>query len=315
MAATTSPKTAGAPGSGKGPLPRTPGRTAALVIGVPVCLALVGVTAFSNLANFAEGSYPVSYTAPAATRTLRLDVAGNVTIRPVPAGRATLTGTARYSFARGALTEHSGGGDTTVSYGCPVPVGDCELDGTLTVPATVTALTASSDSGDATVAGTTTGPVRLSTGNGNLSVSHASGPLALNTGSGTIQVAAVRSATLYASSGNGDIKAAGVTGATSVVLNTDSGNIDGSGIATTAITASTGNGDITIAFTGTPPRDVRVNTDSGNIVLLLPPGTAKYRVTANTDSGTVTDSVPQSDASGNVISASTGNGNITISQQ
>ncbi len=41
------------------------------------------------------------------------------------------------------------------------------------------------------------------------------------------------------------------------------------------------------------PRDVRVNTDSGSITLVLPRGDTKYHVTANTDSGNVDDTLPQ----------------------
>jgi hypothetical protein len=296
----------------RGRLSLTPGRVAALVIGVPVCLALVAGTGLSLVANFAEGSYPVSYTAPATTKALALNVDGKLTIRPATAGQATLTGTAHYTFTHGTLTERAAGGDTTVGYHCAIPVGNCELDGAVTVPATVTTLTAHSGGGDATVTGTT-GPVTLSTGDGNLSVGHASGPLTLNSDSGSIQVSAIRSASLSASSGNGDIRAAGVTSAT-ITANTNSGSIDGSGITTTTVTASTGDGDIEIAFTGVPG-NVRVNTNSGNITLLLPAGPATYDVTASTDSGTVSDLLPKNSSSRNVITATSGDGNIALGQQ
>lgn len=293
----------------------TGGRRAALFAGVPVCLALVAGLAFSLVADVGEGRYPVHYTAPAGTRALTLNVNGQLTIRPAAAGQATLTGTAVYSLARSKVTESNTSAGTTIGYHCPLPLGNCELDATVTVPPTVTALTANSGGGDATVNGTT-GPVSLSTGDGNLSVSHASGPLALNTGNGGIQVNAVRSATLLASTGNGSIQATGVT-STTITANTDSGSVTGSGIATDTITASSGNGSIEIRFSSVPG-NVRVNTDSGNILLVLPPGETKYHVTANTDSGTVDDTLPpgqRSDSAPNTITASSGNGNITISQQ
>jgi DUF4097 and DUF4098 domain-containing protein YvlB len=330
--------------------PMTRGRRAALVIGVPLCLVLVAYNGLGLLANFGEGKYPVSYTAPASTKALILNVTGQLTIKPTAASQATLTGTARYSLVRAALADHTSAGTTTLGYGCAVPVGDCELDATVTVPATITTLTASSGGGNATVTGTT-GPVRLSSGDGNLSVAHASGPLTLNTASGSIQVSAIRSATVSASSGDGSIQATGVTSATitantdsggiaesgitattttastgdgniqatgvtsaTITANTDSGNIDESGIATTTITASTGAGGITIAFTSVP-RDVRVNTDSGNITLLLPPGPAKYDVKASTDSGSVSDKLPYEASSSHVITATSGSGSITIGEQ
>jgi hypothetical protein len=293
--------------------PMTGARRAALFFGVPVCLALVAGLAFSVVADIGEGRYPVNYTVPASTRALTLNVNGQLTIRPATAGQATLTGTAIYSLARSTVTESTTSAGTTIGYHCPLPLGNCGLDATVTVPATVTTLTASSGAGDATVTGTT-GPVKLSTGDGNLSVSHASGPLTLNTDSGSIQVSAIRSATLSASTGDGSIQAAGVTSAT-ITANTDSGNINGTGIATATFTASTGDGGIQITFTSVP-RDLRVNTNSGNITLVLPPGPTQYDVTANTDSGTVSyGTLPRNSTSPNKITASSGSGNISISQQ
>jgi Putative adhesin len=294
----------------------TGGRRAALFAGVPVCLALVAGLAFSLVADVGEGRYPVHYTAPAGTRALTLNVTGQLTIRPAAAGQATLSGTAVYSLARSKVTESTTSAGTAIGYHCPLPLGNCELDATVTVPPTVTALTANSGGGDATVRGTT-GPVKLSTGDGNLSVSHASGPLTLNTGSGGIQVSAIsKSATLSASSGDGSIQATGVT-STTITANTDSGSITGSGIATDTITASSGDGSIEIRFSSIPG-NVRVNTDSGNITLVLPPSHTVYHVTANTDSGNVSDTLPKSqrnDSAPNTITASSGSGNITISQQ
>src|ERR1700733_981965 len=292
----------------------TGGRRAALFAGVPVCLALVVGLAFSLVADVGEGRYPVHYTAPAGTRALTLNVNGQLTIRPAAAGQATLSGTAVYSLARSKVTESTTSAGTTIGYRCPLPLGNCELDATVTVPPTVTALTANSGGGDATVNGTT-GPVKLSTGDGNLSVAHTSGPLALNTGSGSIQVSAVRSPALSASSGDGNIQATGVT-STTITMNTDSGSIDGSGgIATTTITASSGDGDVTITFTSVPS-NIRVNTNSGNITLLLPRSSAAYHIAANTDQGHVSaGGVPQTSSTAHVITASSGSGDITISEQ
>ncbi|MGH3206241.1 MAG: DUF4097 family beta strand repeat-containing protein, partial [Trebonia sp.] len=292
--------------------PMTGGRRAALVIGVPVCLLLVAGTGLSLVADVGQGHYPVHYTVPASTKALTVNVTGQLTIRPTTAAQATLTGKATYSLARSKVTESTTSAGTTIGYDCPVSLGTCELDATVAVPATVTTLTASSGGGDATVTGTT-GPVKLSTGDGNLSVSQASGPLALNTDSGSILVSAIsKSATLSASTGDGNIQAEGVT-STTITANTNSGSISGSGIATDTITASSGDGDIQITFTRVPG-NVRVNTNSGNITLVLPPSETKYHVTANTDSGTVADTLPRDQSAPNTITASSGSGNITISQ-
>jgi hypothetical protein len=291
----------------------TGGRRTALIVGVPVCLALVGATALSLVADIGNGSYPVSYPVPATTTALTMNVTGQLTIKPTTARTATLTGTAHYSVVRAALAEHTVGDSTTIGYGCSFPDGNCGLDATVTIPATITSLTANSGGGDATVNGFT-GPVNLSTGDGNLSVAHASGPLTLNTNSGNIQVSTVRSTALFASSGDGDITAGGVT-ATTITANTNSGSITASGVATAKITASSGDGDIKVVFSSVPDY-VWVNTDSGSITLVLPHGSTAYDISANTDSGSVSDgTVPQAKPSGHVITASTGSGSISITEQ
>ena len=110
--------------------PMTGGRRAALFFGVPVCLALVVGLAFSLVADVGEGRYPVTYTAPASTTALTLNVTGQLTIRPTTAGQATLTGTATYSLARSKVTESTTSAGTTIGYRCPLPLGNCGLDAT-----------------------------------------------------------------------------------------------------------------------------------------------------------------------------------------
>lgn len=315
MAATASPKAAGSPRASR-LLPLTPGRRAALIIGVPVCLALVATTGFNTLANFAEGRYPVKYPIGPTTKSLVLNMSGQLTVKSTTAGEGALDGTAHYSYVHPAPIGNEAGGVTTLGYQCPVLLGDCELDGTVTVPATVTTLTAHSGSGDATVtgaAGGLTGPVTISTGDGDLSVSDVSGPLRLSTGSGTVSVSAITSATLSASSGNGGIHATGVSSPT-ITANTDSGSITMSSVNATTVTASSGQGDIDITFTGTPPRNVHVNTDSGSVTIVLPPGNTEYHVHASTDSGSVTDDLLSNSnpATKNVITATSGSGAITL---
>jgi Putative adhesin len=293
--------------------PLTGGRRAALLVGVPVCLALVAATGFSLIGTFGVGRYAVSYAVPAGTKALTLNVDGQLTIRSATAGQATLIGTAKYSLAPSKVTESTRGGATTFGYRCPIPTGDCELDATAAVPATVTTLTVNSGSGDEAVAGIN-GPVKLSTGDGNLSVGHMSGPLTLNTGSGSIAVSDSEPPTLSVSSGNGDIQADKVT-STTVTANTDSGSISGSFTRTGTISASSGNGDIQITLTSVPG-NVRLNTNSGNIELFLPPGGTRYHFTANSLSGSVSyPTALQSTSSQHVITATSGSGNILITQK
>lgn len=272
----------------------TGGRRAALVIGLPVCLALVGVTGLSLVADIGEGHYPVSYAVPAGARSLSVSVAGGqLTVRPTAAGQATLTGTARYSLARSKLTESTTGGGIKVGYQCPVPFGDCELDATVNVPGTLP-VDANTAGGDVTVTGTA-GQVTLTTDGGNVAADNTAGPLTLNTG-------------------GGDISAAGVSSPT-VSVTTSGGNIQGTGVSSPLVRATSGGGNIEIGFTRVP-RNVDVSTSGGNITLVLPPGGTEYNVTAHTDGGNVSDAtIPKNTASGNVITATSGGGNITISQR
>jgi Toastrack DUF4097 len=292
------------------PLPLTRGRVTALLIGVPVCLALVLYNGFDLVANFGQGRYPVSYTFPANDRSLDVSVAGGqLAIRPTTASRATLAGTARYSLVRSSLTEHTAGGVTRVGYHCPIPVGECEIDGTVNVPG-ATPVTAHTDGGDAVVTGTT-GPVTLSSGGGDISADHATGPLTLDTSGGSIRATTVTAPTLTATTGGGNITADNVRSST-ITARTSGGSIDATGVVAPAVTASTGGGNIDIRFTSVP-RAVDVNTSGGSITLVLPRGPVTYHVTATTAGGEVNDSVSHSDApSSYQIIATSGGGNITI---
>jgi hypothetical protein len=113
------------------------------------------------------------------------------------------------------------------------------------------------------------------------------------------------------STDGGDVTADRVSGVLS--LSTGGGNIHGTAITAPRVTAHSGGGDIEIVFT-VVPRDVRVDTGGGDVTIVVPPGSAQYHVTANTDGGTVSESVPINTSSPNVITATSGGGDITIRQ-
>lgn len=279
--------------SGRARLRMTPGRRTALVFGVPVCLALVAATALSFAADLGTSSYPVHYTFPAsATRFAVSTGSGQLTLTQAAAGRATLTGTAHYTFVRPNPAAALSGRVASYDYHCREAfIGTCGLDATLTVPAG-TAASMSTGGGNAVVTGTT-GTVSLNTGGGELSVQNVSGRVALTTG-------------------GGNITAGNVSGP--LALDTGGGNIQATAIRSAGVTASSGGGNITITFTAVP-RDVNVSTAGGDITIVVPRGSAKYHVTATTDGGNVSDSsIPQDSSSAHVITATSGGGNITISE-
>ncbi len=355
--AATAPQTTGSPLTGspptRGPIPLTPGRIAVLVVGVPLCLGLIAYNGFNLVANFAEGRYSVSYTAPASTKSLTVSSdGGQLSIKPAATGGATLTGTAHYTFVRSKLTERTAAaGGTALGYHCAESwVGNCALDATISLPATMP-VTASTAGGDATVTGISA-PVRLSSGGGNLSADHTSGLLSLDTSGGDISVTTVTAPTVTASSGGGNITVSGVS-SPEITANTSGGDIQATAVTSSRVTASSGGGNITVSGVSSPeitantsggdiqatavtsntvtatsgggnieidfaavPGNVEVNTSGGDITLVLPPGGTQYRITAHTDGGSVSDSsVPENTSSKHVITVTTGGGNITIVSQ
>ena len=308
MAAIAPPATTGAPAP-RGPLPLTPGRITALVIGVPVALGLVALTAFSLLAPFAGGRYHVSYTAPVNAKSLTVNSnGGQLSVEPTSADRVTLNGTARYSFIRSTFTAKTTGGDTAMNYHCaPLPSSNCGLDATIGVPAGLP-VNVSTDGGNVSV--TRIGaPVTLHSAGGDLSADHVTGPVNLSTDGGNIRLNAI-TAPVSASTDGGDIDLADV-GSHTVTIHTSGGNIRASGITSQNVIASTDGGDIDIVFTAVPTK-VDVGTSGGNVTLVLPPVAVEYDVNAHTDGGNVADTLLRNSSSDYKITASTGGGNITL---
>ena len=272
MAATTHP----GPGQKTGRVPLTGGRRAALVIGVPLCLLLVLFTAFSLVASFGEGSYPVHYTLGGPARTVSLSVpGGDLAVTGKAAWPATVTGTARYSLVKSVLSEHTAGGAARFGYRCPVPVGDCELNLSAAVPAGV-GVTATTSGGNATVTGTS-GPVSVSSGGGDLTATGASGPL---------------------------------------TLRTSGGNITGRALAAGAVTAASGGGSVQLTFARVPHTVRVTTSGGNITLILPPgPATYKVTAHSDTGDSAVSDTIKQDSTSQHVIDASTGGGHITIRQQ
>jgi len=277
------------PGRGRAALPLTPARRVALLIGVPVCLALTGFAALNVAALIGRGHVHFSHAFPASAKRLSVtDSGGNVLLEQAAAGPARLSGTGYYSLIRPNLTESTSAGSATFGYPCELPVGDCGLNMTVSVPAR-TAVTISTGGGDLTASGLI-GNVSLSTGGGNLTATDVTGNASLQTG-------------------GGDVTAIRLTG--DIDLGTGGGNITATSIDSPRVTADSGGGDIEIVFTRVP-QDVQVSADGGNVTIVVPAGTATYDVTASAGGGGLSDSVPQATSSPRKITASSGGGDITI---
>ena len=290
---------AGAPGapphhSGRGgaALPLTPARGIALLIGVPVCLALTGFAGLNIAGLIGRGYTHFSHAFRPGIRQLSVTASsGSVLLQQVAVGPARLSGTGYYSLVRPNFTERTSADSATFGYPCGLPIGDCGLNMTVSVP-TGTA-------------------VKISTGGGDLTADHMTGDLTLGTDGGNIQ-AADTTGDVTMRTGGGDLTADDVAGDV-LTMGTDGGNIQATGVADTRLTATSSGGNIEIVLT-VVPRDVTVNTDGGNVTIVVPPGPTRYSVSASTDGGTVTDTVPRSASSPNEITATSSGGDITIEE-
>ena len=271
-------------------LPMTPGRWAALVIGTPLALLVIGWTALSAAAWAGLGSYRVNLAVPVNGRTAAVSVdEGDVSVGPGPAGRLRVHGTLRYSLVRPQLRWQRSPSTIALHSHCRVPTGLCSFNYAVTVPAA--------------------GRSKVSNGSGNLTASGLAGTVTLSTDSGDIHATRISgSATITDHSG--DITVTSLSAGRAMIMN-DSGNITGTGVSSQVLTAQDQSGDITVVFTKAPDL-VRISDSSGNIKLVFPPGPTAYRINASTSSGQTSINVPQSPTSPHVVSVTGQSGNITL---
>ena len=274
------------------PLPMTPWRWVALVIGTPLALLAIGYTALTAVAFAGLGSDQVNLATPVAGRTAVVSVdSGDVTVRPGLAGQLRVHGNLRYSLVRPRVSWRRSPSRIAVRSHCHVPVGICLLDYTVTVPAGVRS--------------------SVSDGSGDLFTSGLTGSFTLKDGSGDI-TAGQLSGTPTISDQAGDIFVSSISGTRAVIMNS-AGDITASGVSSRNMTVTDQAGDISVTFTKVPDR-VRISDSAGDITLVLPPGPTTYRVSASASSGSTTISVPRSLTSPHLISVTNESGDISISQ-
>jgi putative adhesin len=264
------------------PLPMTTGRWLALLLGLPVVLAFIAWTGLTEVAFAGQASYPVRLAVPVHGSTVNLS-AGDADVRVAQAAgsQLLLTGTARYSLIRSTVTWHNTRSGVIVTSRCHFFVGNCSFDFHAVIPEGKRAL--------------------ISAGSGNVTLTDLSGPVSATTGSGDTHAENISDAGSM-ETGSGDISGATVSGA-KVTVKTGSGDVSIGGLTGAHVIASAGSGNITLTFTKVPAR-VHVENGSGNVTLVLPPGTTQYQVNATTDSGGRLVTVPTNSASQHVITVS-----------
>lgn len=293
------------------PLPMTPGRVTALVIGVPVALGLIGLVALSLVANFAPVSIRVDRTVavPGATAGVAVDNPDLTLNASNSAGRVILVrGTLTGSFAQPVVDLRRTATGVAVNSHCVVPTGDCSGALRVTVPAGLPVL-ASEGNGTLNASGLR-GRVTLSDGSGDLNAARLSGTISLSDGAGDISATGLSGSNIKISEQSGALTATGVSGST-VWLSNGAGDISVSDLATTDMTGRVGAGNITVTFTAVPRR-VNVADSAGDITLILPRGPTSYQVSTQIANGSASVGVRRSTSSPDVIDASTDSGNITI---
>ncbi|HET7246523.1 MAG TPA: DUF4097 family beta strand repeat-containing protein [Streptosporangiaceae bacterium] len=271
------------------PLPMTTGRRLALMLGVPLALALIAWTALSEVAFAGLGSYPVRLAVRVHGSTVNLSAgAADVQVTQAPGSMLRLTGKARYSLVRSNVTWRTTPSGVIVSPQCHFITGICTFSFHAVLPAGKRAV--------------------LSDGSGNLTLRGLTGPVTAGSGSGDVQ-GNLLSGTVNLQTGSGNITGTGLSGP-QVTIRAGSGDIAIDGLASLDVVVTDGSGDISLTFSKVPTR-VKVTNSSGDVSVMLPPGPTRYVVNATTNSGNRTVRVPQG-GTGHMITVTDGSGDVSV---
>jgi hypothetical protein len=175
-----------------------------------------------------------------------------------------------------------------VSGGCDdVTLGPCRTTLVMHVPA---AVPVSVDGGSAELSASgMTAHVRLHTSSGDVTAEGLTGGADLRTASG-------------------DVGARGLAGAVS--LKSSSGDVSADGLQSRRVTASTSSGDVSLTFAATPDH-VEALGHSGDMNVVVPPGSGPYDVVTSTSSGS-TNAFPGSRGARRSIEVRTNSGDINL---
>jgi hypothetical protein len=272
------------------PLPMTKGRRLALLLGVPLSLALIGWTGLTEVAYAGMDSYPVRLAVPVHGSTVSLSAgAADVQVTQAAGSTLRLTGKARYSLVRSKVTWHTTPSGVVVSPQCHFFIGNCSFSFRAVLPA-----------GKRTV---------LSDGSGTLTLHGLTGPVSVTSGSGDVR-AGLLTSTVSLQDGSGDISGDSLSGP-QTTFKDGSGDIVIHGLASLDVVVSDGSGDIALTFSKVPSH-VRVSDSSGDVSVVLPPGPTQYQVNATTSSGNRTVRVPTNSGSAHVITVTDGSGDVSV---
>ncbi len=249
----------------------TTGRLLALVIGVPLCLAVIGWAALTAVALVSFDSFQIhrSFSPAGGQLSVKLDD-GDLTLAPSSGDQVDLTGVAHYSLVRPTVNVDSTGAGVSITVSCPWFAGiNCSADLTVAVPAGI-AVTASTDTGNISASGLDN--LSLQTDTGDVQVNGGAGVVHLDTDTGEITGAGMDAVDVTASSDTGDVSLDFAQPPTHVSAQDDTGNVTvtlPAGAPAYAVSAHSSTGDTSVEVPTNPTSrdDISISTDTGDVVV------------------------------------------------
>ena len=231
----------------------TSGRLAAVVIGIPMTLALAVFGAFSLVGTFARTSEQHAASYPwQGHGEISLNLSsGDVQIQTGSGTQVGVVYTEHYELRKPTVSAARLDGGLQLKASCPGGVfgNNCAINYVVTVPASVSLV--------------------LYTGAGDVQLGATTGTIAVNTGDGDVNGTELVSKTVNASTGNGDIQLGWDVAPTTVVTTTGDGDIALVVPPGTAykVSAHTGNGSthVTVPQDQAAPASISADTGNGDI--------------------------------------------------
>ena len=209
----------------------TKGRRIALMVGIPLCLLLIGLTAVSEAAEVGQGSYPVRLSLPTRDRAISIGLdAGSLHVVQAVGNRLRLRGIAHYALVRSSVSWRVTSAGVIVESHCHFPNFICSFAYDVGVPAGVPEDFAAGN-GDITATGLTNARVTASDGSGNITLTFTKAPdlVSIQDSFGDVTVVLPEGATTYKVSTQAPLGTTSVTVPTNPTSKHAITIVDGSG--------------------------------------------------------------------------------------
>ena len=249
----------------------TTGRLLALVIGVPLCLAMIGWGTLTVVALVSLDSFQIHRTFPASGGQLSVKLdGGDLTLVPTDGDQVNLTGAVRYGLVRPTVSVDTAGTGVQISVSCPWFADiNCSADLTVAVPDGV-AVTASTDTGDITASDLDN--LSLQSNTGDVQVNGGTGVVHLSTDTGQITGSAMDATDVTANADTGDVSLDFAQPPTDVSVQNDTGDVTVTlppGAPPYAVSAhsQTGSTSVEVATDPTSTDDIAASTDTGDVLV------------------------------------------------